>query len=111
MMKLKEVKQPTRKKLWWLLFLIPIIYVIVDNLIFPIDGSALLKRTTIVEMGDEMTVEDYPGAPSTPRIEPGNGGNGWVIFDRILLRVNRAWPLILSLLPFIFRRKIVGDPK
>lgn len=108
-MKLKEVEQPTRKKLWWLLFLIPIIYVVVDNLIFPIDESALLKRTIEVKLEDEAVERDHPGAPSTPRIEPTDNGNGWKIYDRIWMRVEKAWPLVMSVVAFFWRKKLVGD--
>ena len=112
-MKKIEVKQPTRKKLWWLVFLLPIIYVVVDNLIFPIDESALLKRTTEVEMREEAMTPSRELAEDEvrreePREEPKNG-NGWETFDKVWLRVEKAWPLLLSLLPWIFRKKLVGD--
>lgn len=108
--KLKEIEQPTRKKLWWLLFLVPIVYVVVDNLIYPIDESALLKRTTIVELEDESMDEDYPSTPSTPRIEPeSKNGNGWAIYDKIWMRIDKAWPLVMSIVAFFWRKKLVGD--
>ena len=108
--------QTKRKNLWWLIFLLPIIYVVVDNLIFPIDESALLKRTTVVEMREEaMTpsrelAEDDVRRESReePSGEPKNG-NGWETFDKIWLRVEKAWPLVMSLLAFFWRKKLVGD--
>ena len=113
--KMDDVKQPTRKKLWWLIFLLPILYVIVDGLIYPIDESALLKRTTVIELED-MAVEverDYEmeeAEPSEPPPEPENG-NGWAVYDKIWIRVEKAWPLLLSLLAFLTKRKVVGDHK
>ena len=114
--------QPTRKKIWWLVLLVPLIYVAVDNLIYPIDEKALLKRTThemvLPEMAEEaMEMEErgesIPPPPAREDELPpvGNGLDGWEIFDRIWVRVDRAWPMVLSLLAFVFRKKLVGDPK
>ena len=104
--KLKEMKKPTRKKFWWLLFLIPIFYVIADNLIFPIDEKALLKRPVSVELY-EMAEEDYEVSRAPEEVEEPE--NGWETFDRVWLRVERAWPLVMSVIAFFWRRKLVGD--
>ena len=112
--------QSARKKIWWLLFLAPLIYVIVNNLIYPIDEKALLKRTThevvrperaeeVMEMEDREEYLPPPHEEALPPAGNGNGLDGWEIFDKVWVRVDRAWPMVLSLLAFVFRKKLVGD--
>jgi hypothetical protein len=108
--------QPTRKKIWWLLLLVPIIYVVVDNLIYPIDEKALMKRTVYEEMEarEPTEADEEEDFAPTEEYEPENGDEeltGWDIYDRVWIRVEKAWPLIASILAFAFRRKLVGDPR
>jgi len=117
MKKLSEVKHPTRKRLWWLIFLVPILYVVVDNLIYPIDESKILRRTTHVivqpeaAMDEESSTQSLPTEDSTLVEISGESLTGWEIYDMVWARVEKAWPLVLSFLTFYYRRKLVGDPK
>jgi len=103
--------QPTRKKLWWLIFLIPILYVVVDNLIYPIDESKILKRTVYEEVQPETEDEEEPVYIPEDADAEDTSLSGWEIYDMIWVRFEKAWPVLISLLSFIFRRKLVGDPK
>jgi len=105
--------QPARKKIWWLLLLVPILYVAVDNLIYPIDESALFKRTTneTVQPGAEPHMDTIEESEEYIPPESVEELTGWDIYDRVWVRVDRAWPMVLSLLAFVFRKRLVGDPK
>lgn len=114
--KLSEVKQPTRKKLWWVAVLAPLCYVIVDGWIYPIDERALLERTVYEEVQPEAAeIEETRESPLLDESEDvyseSGNGNGWVIFDKVFLRVKRAWPLLLSFLAIKYGRRFVGDPR
>jgi hypothetical protein len=110
---LSDVNHPTRKKLFWLILLIPILYVVVDNLIYPIDESKILRRTTYEEAAPAPEVEEgeEPSIPSADDAEEVESLSGWEIYDMVWVRVEKAWPLVMSLMAFIFRKKLVGDPK
>ena len=113
--------QPTRKKLWWLLFLAPLLYVIVDNLIYPIDESKILRRVEYEEVEEPevreeaMEMEDaeeyLPPSPPEGAYPDGHTHDGWWVFDMVWLRIEKAWPVFFSLIMWIFRRKAVGDSK
>ena len=110
--------QPTRKKLWWLLVLGPLLYIIVDGWVYPIDEGALLERTTYEEAREPHPLDesdDYlpPPPPESAYEEAENGHThtGWDIYDQIFERIKRAWPLLISLLALKYGRKYVGDPK
>ena len=110
MKKLSDVKHPTRKRVWWLLFLIPIIYVIVNNEIFPISGSEILKREVYEEVSP-IPETSVSGDEVHGQVNASDIPEGWKTFDMIMIRFERHWPLIMSVMAFFFRRKLVGDPK
>ena len=109
--------QPARKKLWWLAVLGPLLYVIVDGWIYPIDERALLERTSYEEVQPEMAeeameMEDADESPPSGDVYPdGHTHTGWDIYDQIFERIKKAWPLIFSVLALKYGRKYVGDPK
>lgn len=88
-------KQKTRKKIWWLLFLIPIFWVLFNNVI--VEPS--------FKMLDSPKIEAFKSETDDSIVDE----RYWELIDDITDRLIKLWPLIMSAAAFLTKRKIVGD--
>jgi hypothetical protein len=120
-MKVKDIKPPqqhVRKKLWWLIMLLPVVWVVATDTFDLADK----KRVEIVKEESRTLPEVLKDGdlrirplPSMERKESVEGEDVlidekyWGFIDNVIMRAERLWPLALSALAFFYRRKFVGD--
>lgn len=118
-------KQKNRKKLFWFLFLVPIIWIFFSGM-WP---SVSLKETKVIsserrEMEMRSPTRSFPSPPASADIRRDTAEKEkiesderlihpkyWLFIDECITRFKDMWPIIISFLAYLGRKKIVGDDK
>ena len=131
---MRKPQHKTRKKLWWLLFIIPILFVIAKLTIWKadeIEKQAILERIEKAQEEAPEGIRVYRDESGVTVIEPeeaegdssiaysnevyevpdlsDDGDGAWETTDKIVEYLADLSPLIISILAFLGRRRLVGD--
>lgn len=105
---MNKPKHKTRKKLWWLIFVFPILIYVSINLFFPPETSEFNEISIVMEesSGDEAKVLE-----EVKETEGLVDAKYWAFIDNCLERLEKIWYLAFSIIAFFIRHKLVGDDK
>lgn len=110
--KIKKPTQKTRKKLWWVIFIIPIVIYVVESGIIPTESIKSDKKVMLMDKEMEGGAADIRGESET--LDKSEGlvdEKYWVFIDNCLERLGKIWYLVFSIIAFFVRNKMVGDVK
>ena len=110
--KIKNMKPPqhkTRKIWWWLLFIIPIIWIIGND-----SYDKLFERMGKIEKVETLKSVERGVKPESDTVEKSDGiidDRYWIFIDNVIDRLERVSLLAVSIIMFVIRKKFVGDSK